>query len=298
MGIKNSKICQEGLRPVSAVTDNTDKPGRNGVGPTVKTMASYSVYFKGFRTFVNAAGVVARFIPVYQGYQIIGELKGIRQELVAQTGLDAPIKFATQVHMYIKDEARKTPYTNNGAKHLFFVYHPDNDWHSYFNHLVEQHPLSSRFCGMSENLDSLCLWMRFLRILFSMERRDAMSKKEEVVVFHLLIPAYRPFVIKEPLNFSDELQPLNIHGLINNTNPYVQINLPRVDPEILQGVGIWKKPQSWWPWGGEDDIPRVLGGVPPSAEEAARRQIRLRRRRIDHGSRRGRISVSPGPCRA
>lgn len=294
MGIKHSKIYQGGLRAVSAVTDNADRLGetldvfRNRVVPTVKTIASHSVYFAGFHTFVNAAGVVAQFIQVYQGHQIIGELKGIRQELVAQTGLDAPVKFATQVHMYIRNEARKTPYTNNGTKHLYFVYHPDTDWHPYFNHLVEQHPLSSRFYGMSENLDALCLWMRFLRILFSMERRDAMSKREEVIVFHLLIPAYRPFVIEEPLDFSDELQPLCIHGLINNINPYVHINLPWVDPEMLHDVGIWKKPQGWWFWKEEEDIPRVLGDFPASAEEAVRRQIRRRRRRIDHGSRRGR----------
>ena len=77
------------MRAISAVADNGDKFGetldsiRNATNsinraiPTVKTVASHGMYFGGFNAFVNAAGVVAQFIQVYQGHQIIEEVRGI-----------------------------------------------------------------------------------------------------------------------------------------------------------------------------------------------------------------------------
>ena len=198
--------------------------------------------------------------------------------MVTQTSLDAPEKFANQVYRYIQHEAKNTVDVNDKRKHLYFLYHPDTDWLPHFYHLAEQEPLSRKFYGMSENLAALCLWMRFLRIVFNAQEGVNPGKRGKDVVFHLLIPAYRPFVIKEPLDFSDVLQPLCVHGLIHNVEPYVQINLPWAKPNMLQGVGIWEKPRDWRFWE-KDENPRVLGDVPPSADEAVKKRIRRHRRR-------------------
>jgi len=63
---------------------------------------------------------------------------------------------------------------------------------------------------------------------------------------YILIPAYRPFVIKEPLIFSEILQPLYIYGVTHNSEPYVQLNLPETEKDMLYGVKIWQKPSSFW----------------------------------------------------
>lgn len=57
-------------------------------------------------------------------------------------------------------------------------------------------------------------------------------------MFRILIPGYRLFTIPEPLAFPEALQPLYIHGLINNYRPYVQLNLPRAEEDMLNSVEL------------------------------------------------------------
>lgn len=249
--------------------------------PKIHITASQASYAASFTAFVSAAAVAVQFVQVYQGQQLIAELRKIREELVAQTGLDAPEKFAKQVYRYIDMKASGTK--DSRREHLYFVYHPDNDWHPTFFTLVKSQPLPETFYGMSENLDALCVWMQFVRITFTKTR-----KPRDQPVFHILIPGYRPFAIPEPLTFPEALQPLCIHGLINNCKPYVQMNLPGADEDMLDGVGLWRKRQSWLGVFEKDKAPRQLGRIPKDAEESVcvtedmRRVYRRKRRSRSH----------------
>lgn len=140
----------------------------------------------------------------------------IASELEAQTGLDAPKKFSARVHNYIMAET--STLRSGRMHHVYFLYHPDTDWHPEFKQRVSDQPLPVNFLGMSENLDSLVVWMKFLR-----QHMSATKFR-----FHLLIPAYRAMFIANPLEFPD-LGPLTIHGQIHHGNYYVWFNLPTLE---------------------------------------------------------------------
>ena len=176
----------------------------------------------------------------------------------------------------------------NGTKdlrreHFYFVYHPDNDWHPTFFTMVKNRPLPESFYGMSENLDALCVWMQFVRIMFA-----KMRKPKHQPVFHILIPGYRPFSIPEPLAFPEALQPLHIHGLTNNCKPYVHLNLPGAEEGMLDGVGLWKKRQSLLDVFEKRKVPRVLGCISKDVDESVcvtkdiRKVYRRKRRTRSH----------------
>ncbi|KAF2398333.1 hypothetical protein EJ06DRAFT_532085 [Trichodelitschia bisporula] len=245
--------------------------------PTVKIVASHAVFLANFNAFIGAAGVVAQFIQVYQGQQVITELRNIRQELAVQTALDAPEKFAKQVYKYVAMKAAET--AGAQPRHFYFLYHPDTDWHPTFFELVENKPLPDSFYGMSENLDALCVWMRFVRVMLAKQRswgREA--------VFVLLVPAYRPFHIQEPLDFAEVLHPLIIHGMIHNNEPFVRLNLPKQRKDLLDGVGLWERPpgpggllQLFQAKPAQKEL-RFLGDVSAEADEIAANGFRKVRR--------------------
>lgn len=201
-------------------------------------------YLPLFNTFLQASGVVAQYLTVIQGTKA---LERIGATMDAQTGLLAPQKFARQVYRFVKQRSAET--RNDGSTHIFFVYHPDTDWHpEFFHHAThDRDPLPSNFLGLSENLDALCVWMKFLRGLMNKVQPG------KIIQFHILIPAYRPLIIEEPLRFSDDLLPLSVEGHIHNSMPHVWMNLPDVSNELLTLSGIGEQatlPNEW-----------TLGGV-------------------------------------
>ncbi|KAI9035886.1 uncharacterized protein KD926_002640 [Aspergillus affinis] len=129
------------------------------------------------------------------------------------------------------------------SEHIYFLYHPDTDWHAEFFDLVKNNSLPVNFLGLSENLDSLCAWMLFLR--------RHLNGKAAKARFYLVIPAYRPMLVKDPLEFPEELFPLTVRCDIHDSNPYVWLNLPTVDNLSsdllhLDRIGNLARPPSEW----------------------------------------------------
>ncbi|PGH08767.1 hypothetical protein AJ79_05866 [Helicocarpus griseus UAMH5409] len=208
------------------IQDQMQKPGQ-GI-PSIQTCASsLAVFFKRknafdlFSVFLNGISVVAQFVEVLQGPSALEEIgQNIHRELEAQTGLTAPKTFAKQVHKVIMHQTSLL--YEDGIPHFYFLYHPDTDWHGYFFDIVSQKPLPPNLLGVSENLDALCLWMIFLR-----QHLDRDNRRK--VRFHLIIPAYRPMFIKDPLIFPDRLFPLTVQGLKHDSKEYVWFNLPTLN---------------------------------------------------------------------
>ncbi|KIW94570.1 uncharacterized protein Z519_04546 [Cladophialophora bantiana CBS 173.52] len=173
--------------------------------------------FELFSAFLNGMSVVAQFVEVLQGSSALEEIgQKIHRELEAQTGLTAPKTFTKQVHKVIVHETSLAH--EDGARHFHFLYHHDTDWRGYFFDIVSREPLPPNLLSVSENLDPLCLWMAFLR-----QYIDEHDKKTR---FHLIIPAYRPLVIKDPLIFPADLFPFTVQGLVHDSKAYVWLNLP------------------------------------------------------------------------
>ncbi|EXJ53514.1 uncharacterized protein A1O5_13290 [Cladophialophora psammophila CBS 110553] len=252
--------------------------------PSLLTMSKHAGYLLGFSTFLAGVGVVTQGAGVLTQYlqtrQMIAEVRGIHEELVAGTGLSAD-QFASRVYEYIKMKTKQT--SGHKRKHLYFVYHPDTDWHPRFAALTADEELADSFMGLCEDLDFLCLWMQYLRVRFKFS-----SEWGSRPIFHLLMPAYRPQVIEEPITFAQSLQPLHIHGLIHNKFPWVALNLFDADLEKLDGIRIWRPDKSWWErisGSQSDQHPRILGLTQQELDEIFENEINIRRVRRRRGGR-------------
>ncbi|PGG96912.1 hypothetical protein GX51_07604 [Blastomyces parvus] len=217
---RNGRVYRDEMR-------KTGDAVRQGI-PSIQTCAqSLAVFFKRknafdlFSAFLNGLRVVAQFVEVLQGRSALEEIgRDIHRELQAQTGLKAPKTFAKQVYKVIRHQTSLLH--EDGVPHFYFLYHPDTDWHGYFFDIVSRNPLPPNLLGVSENLDALCLWMIFLRQ--HLDRDDRKRAR-----FHLIIPAYRPMLIKDPLIFPDKLFPLTVQGLKHDSKEYVWFNLPTLN---------------------------------------------------------------------
>ena len=81
-------------------------------------------------TFLLATNTAAYWVEVLQGSSALEEIgRKIHREIEAQTGLMAAKIFAEQVDKTIRLETSSTTSSNS---HLYFLYHPDTDWHAEF----------------------------------------------------------------------------------------------------------------------------------------------------------------------
>ncbi|KAH7117100.1 hypothetical protein B0J11DRAFT_571532 [Dendryphion nanum] len=198
-------------------------------------------YATRFSQFLSLLGVMTQFVQVLQGDSALRNVLQdlgvkISREIEAQTGLKSP-RFAKQVHRFIHQRTQEM--RQDDANHFFFVYHPDTDWNPEFFHRAQANPLPSNFLGMSSNLDTLCIWMLFIRSLLARSKIKGH--------FHILIPAYRPLIIQDPVIFPPELYPLTIEGHIHDSIFQVWLNIRHVPNDLtLRDVGNLAAPPSFW----------------------------------------------------
>lgn len=158
--------------------------------------------------------------------------------------------------------------TDQAPEHMFYVYHPDTNWWPAFHRLIRENPLPPSFCAKSDNLDRLCQIMLLVRAIMDAReaevngnrdgsgaeggrrgvesgegsnsagvgphRQPAGSNRRARPVFHLLVPAWRPFRLKRPLHFPDELHPLQIEGDSHGGGvPLLEIDLPAAPRDMV-----------------------------------------------------------------
>ncbi|GIC92980.1 uncharacterized protein Aud_009459 [Aspergillus udagawae] len=246
-------LSGEALRREMVLTGEAFRDGIPTVKCFVSVLATYFQrrnYLELFYAFIAGSNAAVYWLDVLQGSSALEEIgRKIHRELQAQTGLSAPTAFARQVDKSIRHEIHNTP---PGGKHIYFLYHPDTDWHAEFFDHAKHDPLPQNFLGLSDNLDSLCAWMLFLRQQLDEDGTQAR--------FYILIPAYRPMVVKEPLDFPKQLFPLTVRGDIHDSKPYVWFNLPAIgnvssDLLSLERIGNLSSPNEW------ESLASVAAGV-------------------------------------
>ncbi len=175
-------------------------------------------WVKMFQAFA-AGSITMGVLQVLQGTAELERIGiKIHGEIQAHTGLEAPKKFSEIVMHYLESETSTVH--GDALDHLYFLYHPDTDWHGWFWHRMKNRPFPDNFLGMSEHLELICAFMLFTRRNLRRSRRSAR--------FHLLIPSYRPLAVRQPYVFSEELYPLTIHGVRHDAQTRVWLNLPGV----------------------------------------------------------------------
>ena len=94
------------------------------------------------------------------------------------------------------------------AKHFFYVYNPDTAWYLGFEQKLEVDALPDSFGGYSADLDAVFLMMWTNRQ--TMIKIDGEAGRK--AVFHLLLPAYQAYTIKDRFALDQSLAPLVIKG--------------------------------------------------------------------------------------
>ncbi|KAM5376402.1 hypothetical protein ACJZ2D_005456 [Fusarium nematophilum] len=224
----NGEAYRQSLLAVQAPSNSVDKLFRN------------TNWIKLLSAFMTTVQLGMNILDIIYGSEL--ERIGIKiaDELEARTGLSAPGKFSVHVHKFLWHHSR-TVYPDD-FRHIYFLYHPDTDWYPEFSSLVRERPLPDNVLDISENLDALVVWMRFIR--------QHLGRRSKTTMLHLLIPAYRPMLIKDALEFPN-LGLFMIHGEIHHARNYIWMNLPTVqdypgDLIVLKDVGNMARAESEW----------------------------------------------------
>ncbi|KAF4995733.1 hypothetical protein FGRMN_4940 [Fusarium graminum] len=169
-----------------------------------------------------------------------------------------PAKFAGHVYRFMGRQCRSA----SSDRHLYVLYHPDPEWHADFYDLLQDKPLPSNFLGLSDNLDAMVAFVRFIR--------KRLGKRSNTAMFHLLIPTSRPMSIKDPLEFPD-LGDLAIHGETHQGNNYVWINLPTYEdyPANLSLKHVENAIRGDSEWRTSATVTTAIGGIAASLAGAA-----------------------------
>ena len=231
VGSKTTEICASATGRVGQGVNTRHKPKPGNSNPSVQVSSASITAFFGdedyiglFAEFLGEAKAVPSVLEVLREGELPPRL-GVANadERNTQTRLDMSKEFPTRVHQFVSLETNRIH--KDGMDHVYFLYHPDVDWHPAFWSLVKRHGFPKRLLGVAHNLDSLVIWMVFIRAQL---KRRAKPKDEETTVLHLLIPAHEVTVIVEPLEFS-YLGPLTIQGESHGQQLYVWLNLPTIE---------------------------------------------------------------------
>ncbi|RBR26830.1 uncharacterized protein FIESC28_00411 [Fusarium coffeatum] len=231
--------------------------------------------FHQFSIVATTLSAGANIIQTYQGIQalnlIAAKLGNISDTLQAQAALTAQRDFPQYVFDMIRERLSQTS-VDQDREHWFFLWHPDTDWYPKFFHLIEEKKLSPRFCGYTNQLDTV--------FMFMLAARERITKREMVkarrrqhckpVQLHLIIPAYQTILIPDRIKIPEEIGDFVIEGRINSNRPFVWLNLPDDQQHFTFDVGMWSPPESslfekaleWMGLSGKlqiSDTPRVLG---------------------------------------
>ncbi|KLU92552.1 hypothetical protein MAPG_11497 [Magnaporthiopsis poae ATCC 64411] len=215
--------------------------------------------------FFSATIILAEVVKIYQNEQIRRELKGLYEQLrmhnnLVAGGASGPDGFARQVLDFLDLKVRE--YAQDGGEHLFFIYHPDTNWHGEFARIAaeaaQQQPggdsgageAQSRLLGVSHDLFAIFRLMLCTRVALQKARGDAATG----VSFHLLVPSYSVVAIPRSFVAIDALFPLTIEGQIAQGEPLVWLNFPPMEgynrptlkdvgnPADLPGEISWEGP--------------------------------------------------------
>jgi hypothetical protein len=233
-GAEKFEMCHAGSSMAQTVEQSAAAVTRdiNGVRIIANSMADTIQYYNRFMQ-----------ITMFQGVRVLSrigdELGNIKDELglansLHVQGSTGEAGFAQHVYDFVQLRIDEV----GGLKHRFFVYHPDDNWYPAFRKLIRQNPLPPSFCAKSDDLDGLTLFMQSIRK--SLEEESEAGKE---IVFHLLIPAWAPIAILEPLHFPDDLYPLCVEGLKHQGKPYVALNFPAAPMNLFHGVANVRDPK-------------------------------------------------------
>lgn len=234
-----------------------------------RSFADSAKIFGHFNVIATSVGIAANVALTYQGVQalqlIAAKLQDISVSLAAQTALRAQQVFPEYVYDMVRERLDQTS-ADRTRDHWFFVYHPDNDWYPKFYHYLEKKPLGPGFCGYTNQIDTVFVFMLAARkrIQEKADKARSQGRSFRPVKLHLLMPAYQPILIAEALRIPEEIGDFVMEGRVNSNKEFVWLNLPQEQRHYVTDIGHWVPPeQGIWDWAmskiGLADAPPALG---------------------------------------
>lgn len=223
-------------------------PAMQVMGQSVADSARIFAYFSMIATTVR---IGMNLVQTYQGLQalqlIAAKLQDISAALQAQTALMAQKEFPDYVHSMIRERLMQTS-GDPSQDHWFFLWHPDDDWYPKFFHLLEEKPLGTRFCGYTNQIDSVFVFMIAARRRISEMEYKARRRGQSLrpTRLHLLVPAYQPVLVAEALTIPEEVGDFVMEGRINSNRELVWLNLPDDQRHYTLNIGQWIPPNPTW----------------------------------------------------
>lgn len=210
--------------------------------------------FTYFGLIATSVGIAANLVLVYQGVQVLQlmatSLQDISNRVAAHTALIAQKEFPHYVFDMIRERLDQTS-GDPVSDHWFFIFHPDNDWYPAFHKHLKKKPLSPRFCGYTNQIDTAFVFMLATRKYLEEMRQESKKRGKPVrpVKLHLLIPAYQPILIVEALKIPEDIGDFVMEGRINSNKEFVWLNLPEAQRRYVIDIGQWiPEPLGWWNW--------------------------------------------------
>jgi microcompartment protein CcmL/EutN len=145
------------------------------------------------------------------GQQVSGQLKDINFSMDTMVGIDEPRKLAKHIHCFAEQQMELANHDSK-VKHLFFVYHPGNNWWPEFDKLPA---LPEGFCGKSDKVEALAMALKLIR--------KAVGDEPQ---FHVLVPSAHVYAITDPLVIPSQLGNISIEGETNGNGPFVYVSMP------------------------------------------------------------------------
>ncbi|KAF2688463.1 hypothetical protein K458DRAFT_484514 [Lentithecium fluviatile CBS 122367] len=246
--------------------------------PKLVVNARFAGALGAYYALLGTAGIVLQCIQIKQTGELIAGIGRIADAQEAMVALKVPIALAQNIYNKVHYEIKSRAKFSDGKNHAYFVFHPDISWHSWFWRLNEEKPLGNQFYSYSDDLPSLCIFMRFLWIYLSDDKRKNPEKYSRgEIVFHVIVPAYAPIRYDKPISFAKELHPLVLHGEVTGRR-LLQLNLPDMKTENLDHVeNLYVNPWFGCKWFEKKAV--VLGEVPNTADRTARARLSPQRRR-------------------
>lgn len=169
-------------------------------------------------TFKSAGDLYTVPILLYSAVEAIKQighaLDGIKDELslsnVAKIQGWENDGFGSHVHRFVRNEMQSASQKQGAGdtrEHYFYVWHPDTSWYQTFEELLREKPLGHNFGGYHSDLATISIRMSCDRATLAKH-----TETGRAALFHLLVPAYEPIVVKDPVEFHPDMCPLDICG--------------------------------------------------------------------------------------
>jgi len=234
----NKEVGSEGLQKVMTLSSH------------VAIAATFATYTGAFATIYQVCkdpeASKAQKAFARQLDEVSGKLSAIDESTFTTANIAEQTDFAKAVHAFVLQQTKlyqesdPKPISDKNDSleashkgHYFFIYHPANNWHPYFDNIREKEGDDlPGFVGYSTDRYGLGMYLRVFR--------EAVGPEP---VFHLLVPSAHRYRLPGVINVHPSLHPFVIHGqTAHDGQPYCSATITGLDASNIVSLRMLPVP--------------------------------------------------------